>query len=108
MGKEGLREVGMQCLQKAAYLRKSLGASASVTLPFSGPVYNEFVVRTPVAATEILLDLERANILGGIPLGQFFPEHPNDFLVAVTELHTREHLDQFVAALNAAIAGERR
>jgi len=30
-----------------------------------------------------------------------------DFLVAVTELHTREHLDQFVAALSAAIAGER-
>src|SRR5437764_9726306 len=55
MGKEGLRELGLQCLQKAAYLRKSLSALASVTLPFSGPVYNEFVVRTPVAATEILL-----------------------------------------------------
>jgi len=108
MGKEGLREVGMQCLQKAAYLRKRLSASASVTLPFSGPVYNEFVVRTPVAATEILLDLERAKILGGIPLGQFFPEHPNDFLVAVTELHTREHLDRFVDELNASIARERR
>jgi len=108
MGKEGLREVGMQCLQKAAYLRKRLAASASVALPFSGPVYNEFAVRTPVAATEILLDLERANILGGIPLGQFFPQHPNDFLVAVTELHTREHLDQFVDALNASIARERR
>ena len=108
MGKEGLRELGLQCLQKAAYLRRSLGALASVTLPFSGPVYNEFVILTPIAATEILLDLEHEKILGGIPLGQFFPEHPNDFLVAVTELHTREQLDEFTGALSAAIARERR
>src|SRR5204862_589852 len=83
MGKEGLRELGLQCLQKAAYLRRSLSALASVTLPFSGPVYNEFVVRAPIAATEILLDLEHEKILGGIPLGQFFPEHPTDLLLAV-------------------------
>jgi glycine dehydrogenase subunit 1 len=108
MGKEGLRELGMQCLQKASYLRKRLDAIASVTLPFRGPVYNEFAVRTPIPAEEILLDLEHEKILGGIPLAQFFPEHPNDFLVAVTELHTREHLDHFTDALSAAIARERR
>jgi glycine dehydrogenase subunit 1 len=108
MGKEGLREVGMQCLQKAAYLRQQLPAISSVTTPFGGPVYNEFVVRTPFAATEILADLEHQKILGGIPLGSFFPGHDNDFLVAVTELHTKEHLDQFAAALSAAISRERR
>src|SRR5262249_51533991 len=108
MGKEGLREVGMQCLQKAAYLRKRLGPVASVTTPFSGPMYNEFVVRTPVPATEILLDLEHEKILGGIPLAQFFPEHPTVFLVAVTELNTREKLDHFPKKLSAGIARERR
>src|SRR5437763_1052446 len=108
MGKEGLRELGLQCLQKASYLRKRLNAIASVALPFSGPAYNEFVVRTPIPADEILGDLEHEKILGGIPLAQFFPEHPNDFLVAVTELHTREQLDHFTDALSAAIARERR
>src|SRR5438105_9089016 len=63
MGKERLREVATQCLQKAAYLRKRLNAIASVTMPFSGPVYNEFVVRTPIAAHEMLLDLEHEKIL---------------------------------------------
>ncbi len=108
MGKEGLREVGMQCLQKASYLRQRLTGIASVTLPFSGPMYNEFVIRTPIAASEILLDLEHEKILGGIPLGQFFTAHPNDILVAVTELHTREQLDRFAEALTAAVARERR
>jgi glycine dehydrogenase subunit 1 len=108
MGKEGLRELGMQCLQKASYLRRRLSAISSVTIPFAGPMYNEFVVRTPIPASEILFDLEHEKILGGIPLERFFPEHPNDFLVAVTELHTREQLDHFVDALSAAIARERR
>jgi glycine dehydrogenase subunit 1 len=108
MGKEGLREVGEQCLQKTAYLRKKLNGAGSVTLPFNGPVYNEIVVRTPFPATQILADLEHEQILGGITLGPFYEGHDNDFLVAVTELHTREHIDQFVAALTAAISRERR
>jgi glycine dehydrogenase subunit 1 len=108
MGKEGLREVGEQCLQKTAYLRKKLNGVGSVSLPFNGPVYNEIVVRTPFPAAQILADIEHAKILGGIPLGPFYEGHDNDFLVAVTELHTREHLDHFVAALTAAISRERR
>lgn len=108
MGKEGLREVGEQCAKKTAYLRKKLSGVGSVTLPFAGPVYNEFLVRTPFPAAGILADLEHEKILGGIPLGQFYDGHDNDFLVAVTELHTREQLDHFVAALSAAISRERR
>ena len=108
LGKEGLREVGLQCLQKTAYLRNRLREIHSVELPFAGPVYNEFVVRTPFAAETILADLEHEKILGGIPLGTFYEGHPNDFLVAVTELNTREQLDHYAAALSAAISRERR
>ncbi len=108
MGKSGLREVGEQCLQKAAYLRSKLREIKGVELPFGGPVYNEFVVRTPFRATEILADLEREKILGGIPLGGFYGGQEKDFLVAVTELHSREHLDRYAGALSAAIARERR
>ena len=108
MGKQGLREVATQSLQKAAYLRGKLQQSATVTFPFQGPVYNEFVVRTPFPASQILADLEHEKILGGVPLSTYFPDMPNDFLVAVTELHTREQLDHFAAAVSAAIARERR
>ncbi len=108
MGKKGLREVGEQCLHKAAYLRDRLRGIKGVELPFSGPVYNEFVIRTPFAASEILGDLEHSKILGGIPLGQFFAGHEKDFLVAVTELHGKEQLDHYAGAVSAAIARERR
>ena len=108
MGKQGLRDVAVQCLQKAAYLREKLAAISTVSLPLSGPVYNEFVVRTPYAAHDILSDLEHEKILGGIPLGDFYPGHENEFLVAVTELHSREQLDRYASALSACISRERR
>src|SRR5687767_9946239 len=108
LGKVGLREVATQCLQKAAYLRGKLAEVKSVELPFEGPIYNEFVVRTPFPAEVILADLEHEKILGGIPLGTFYDGHANDFLVAVTELNTREQIDHYVAALSAAISRERR
>jgi hypothetical protein len=54
------------------------------------------------------MDLEHEKILGGIPLAPFFSGHENDFLVAVTELHSREHLDHYATVLSAAIARERR
>ncbi len=108
MGKVGLREVATQCLQKTAYLREKLRAIGKVELPFDGPVYNELVVRTPFDAAQILADLEHEKILGGIPLGPFYAGHERDFLVAVTELHTREQIDHFAAALSAAISRERR
>jgi glycine dehydrogenase subunit 1 len=108
MGKEGLREVATQSMQKAAYLRDRLRAISAVNIVFNGPMYNEFVVRTPFPANEILRDLEHDKILGGIPLGDFYPDHDNDFLVAVTELHSREQLDRYVGVLTAAISRELR
>ena len=107
MGKEGLREVAMQCLQKAAYLRKRLAESGVIEFPFSGPMYNEMTVRTPRASREVLAELEKKNILGGVPLDHYFDDRSNEFLVAVTELHTKEHLDYFADALIAAASGER-
>jgi glycine dehydrogenase subunit 1 len=108
MGKEGLREVATHCLQKANYLRDKLRDVKAIEFPMNGPFYNEFVVRTPFPAADILADLEHEKILGGIPLSTFFPDMANDFLVAVTELHTKEQLDQYAAVLSAAISRERR
>ncbi|MGZ4779330.1 MAG: glycine dehydrogenase, partial [Thermoanaerobaculia bacterium] len=108
MGKKGLREVAEQCVQKTAYLKGRLRAIESVQLPFDGPVYNEFVVRTATPAKAVLGDLEDQGILGGIALDQFYPDQPNDFLVAVTELNTKEQMDQYAAALTAAVTRGRR
>ncbi len=73
MGKKGLREVATQCLQKAAYLREKLKATGKVELPFAGPVYNEFAIRTRRPATELLAALEKEGILGGVAARPLVP-----------------------------------
>lgn len=105
MGKDGLREVAVQCLQKAGYLRTRLLEIPGVSAPFSGPVYNEFVIDTPRPAGEILAALELEGIIGGYEVSNDFDEMPNAVMIAVTEIHMREQLDRFVDAVRAAVGG---
>jgi glycine dehydrogenase subunit 1 len=107
MGKTGLREVAAQCLQKSAYLKKKLSAISGVEFPFSGPTFNEFLVRTPRAAREVLGELAKKKILGGVPIGRYYDDHPNDFLVAATELNTKEQMDRYAEELGAVLGGGR-
>jgi glycine dehydrogenase subunit 1 len=99
LGKHGLREVSNQCLQKASYLRNALKKTGNVELPFSGPVYNEFVIRTAKPATELLSILEKEGILGGVALGPWYADRPNDLLVAVTELNTVDEMNRYAEVI---------
>jgi glycine dehydrogenase subunit 1 len=69
-------------------------------IPFSSPTFNEFVVRGPHPAIEILENLRTENgIIGGLALSKYYAGHNNDFLVCVTETNTREQIDALVAGL---------
>lgn len=103
MGKRGIQEVARQCAQKAAYASRRILELEAFSLPFSAPRFNEFVVRGPAPAQALLERLANRNgIDGGIALSRFFPDRPNDFLVCVTEINTREQIDLMVAGLAAA------
>jgi glycine dehydrogenase subunit 1 len=100
MGKKGLQEVAMQNAQKAAYAAKRISEVEGFSLPFSAPKFNEFVVRAPKSADEILSKLlSEKGIVGGLNLSRYFSDNPNDFLVCVTETNSREQIDALVEAL---------
>jgi glycine dehydrogenase subunit 1 len=92
-GKEGLRELALQNLSKAHYLAQKL------PLKFDAAFFNEFVVRTngksPDRINAQLLD---QGIIGGLPLGRFYPELADCVLVCATEMSKREHMDALAAA----------
>src|SRR5437016_4918393 len=71
-GKEGLRELATQNLSKAHYLAGKLKPR------FSGPFFNEFVVRAPEERNKALL---KKKIIGGLPLGRFYPELKDSMLL---------------------------
>ncbi len=99
MGKKGLQEVAKQNLQKAAYAAKAISELDGYSLLFSAPRFNEFVVKTPKPATEIMEKLLSQNIIAGLPLSNYYPDMTDALLVCVTEQNTKADIDQLVAAL---------
>ncbi|MGH9968065.1 MAG: aminomethyl-transferring glycine dehydrogenase subunit GcvPA [Pyrinomonadaceae bacterium] len=102
MGRRGLQEAASQCAQKANYAARRIAEIESFSLPFTAPKFNEFVVRGPIAGTDLLSRLAaEKNINGGLALSRYFPDRPNDLLVCVTEINSRAEIDALVAGLGA-------
>ncbi len=101
MGKKGLQEVAMHNSQKAAYAAKKIAEIDGFSIAFSAPKFNEFVVRGPKPAAEILEKLRTENgIIGGLALSKYYPQRPNEFLVCVTETNLKNRIDDLVTALD--------
>jgi glycine dehydrogenase subunit 1 len=91
-GKLGLRELALQNVAKARYL------AGKLETVFTGKCFNEFVVRlaNPEAVNQALL---KKKIVGGLPLGRFYPELADSMLVCATEMTRRAEMDALAAAL---------
>ena len=93
-GKQGLRELAEQNLAKAHYL------AGKVKPRFSGKFFNEFVVKaegkTPEQVNKALL---KKKIIGGLPLGRFYPELADSMLLCATEMSRRADMDAVAEAL---------
>jgi glycine dehydrogenase subunit 1 len=101
LGKRGFKEAGELCLANAEFLKAKIRALPSFELPYSAPTFNEFVVRAKTRdASELLEALTKRGYLGGVALSRF-GSNTSDFLVAVTELHSKGDLEGFAAALEA-------
>jgi glycine dehydrogenase subunit 1 len=100
MGRKGIQEVANQCVQKAAYAAKKIAALPGFSLTFTAPVFNEFVVRSPLPARGLLARLAtEKSIDGGLAMSRFIANRPNDFIVCVTEINTREQIDALADGL---------
>ena len=90
-GKQGLRELAGQNLAKAHYLASRLKPR------FSGKFFNEFVVpaegKSPEEINKALL---KKKIIGGLPLGRFYPELADCLLLCATEMTKRADMDALV------------
>ncbi len=98
LGKQGIRELGAHCLQKAHYLSNRISGVKGYSIPW-GNFFNEFAVKCPVDAEKVLDALLERKILAGYPLGRVYPELKDYLLVAVTEKRTKKEMDDFVAGL---------
>ena len=96
MGPEGLAEAARQSMAKAHYLCRGLTAIEGVELVYTGEFFHEFVTTVP-RRDEVLSALERAGILGGLPVD-------GGVLWCATEKVSKEALDRTVAIVKEVLA----
>jgi glycine dehydrogenase subunit 1 len=95
LGGSGFRQLARLNYDTAGYLKNALQA-AGVTLPFSAPTFNEFVVRLPAGSQNRYQQLLAKQIVAGLPLAQYFPELSDHYLLCATETSRKQDLDLLV------------
>ena len=98
LGKSGLRQVAELCYQKSQYAASQIAALPGYSIANGGPFFREFVAQCPAPPAEINRRLMERNILGGLDVTD---RYPNGILLCVTEMNTRDEIDQLVGALGA-------
>jgi glycine dehydrogenase subunit 1 len=105
MGPHGMREVAELCLRKAHYAAELIMARERFERRFTAPTFKEFVVRDRDGkVAELLGEAFQAGLLAGVPLGRWYPDLDDCFLVAVTEKRSKSEID----LLADVLAGERK
>ncbi|MGE7828319.1 aminomethyl-transferring glycine dehydrogenase subunit GcvPA [Paenibacillus sp. NPDC093718] len=104
LGKAGMQEAALLNVRKSHYAADRV-AKGPLSLPFSSPFFNEFVVKLPegTSVKEINSKLLGAGYIGGYDLGAAYPELQGCMLIAVTERRTKEEIDQFIGELEAIV-----
>lgn len=104
LGKAGMQEAALLNVRKSHYAADRV-ANGSLSLPFSSPFFNEFVVKLPEGTNvkQVNSKLLGAGYIGGYDLGAVYPELQGCMLIAVTERRTKEEIDQFIGELEAIV-----
>jgi glycine dehydrogenase subunit 1 len=103
LGKEGLKELAMMNLSKAEYAKKVASRICGCKLNFTAPTFNEFVLQIEKEPENVLGKLKKEGMIGGLPLGKFYPELDRHLLVTVTEMNKKEEIDRWAEALEKAL-----
>jgi glycine dehydrogenase subunit 1 len=105
LGKQGLREVAELNYHKAHFTATEIAKLRGYKLWSKEPFFNEFTIRCPIRASEIISHLLEHNILAGYDLGEDYPDLDRYLLVAVTEMNSREDIEQLIEALSEVSNG---
>ncbi|MFC0014800.1 MULTISPECIES: aminomethyl-transferring glycine dehydrogenase subunit GcvPA [Allobacillus] len=98
IGKRGIQEMATKNMKKARYAKKVL-EDAGFEVLYSNRFFNEFVVKLDQDVNHVNNQLIDKGFIGGFDLGKVDGSLKNHMLIAVTEIRTKEEIDQFVKEL---------
>ncbi|MDD3277223.1 MAG: aminomethyl-transferring glycine dehydrogenase subunit GcvPA [Kiritimatiellales bacterium] len=103
LGKDGFSDVARQCMDRAGYAWTRLKAIKGVEPLFDQPFFNEFALKLPKDAGEVVSELISEGIAAGFPAGRYYEGMENVLLVACTEKRTKKEIDILAAKLESVL-----
>ena len=103
LGKQGFADVARQCMDRAGYAWTRLKAIEGIEPLFDRPFFNEFALKLPKDASEVVSDLIEEGIAAGFPAGRYYDGMENVLLFAFTEKRTKKEIDILAAKLEAVL-----
>lgn len=106
LGQKGLTRLARVNHANAVKLADQLSKVKGVEV-LNTSFFNEFTVKLPVNASDIVEKLASGGVLAGIPVSRLLPNAGLDnlLLIASTEINTDDDRDALVSAISAAING---
>ena len=99
LGEKGLTQLARLNHETACELADALSAVPGVEL-VNETFFNEFTILLPKNADQVVNDLARFGVLGGVPASRLYPgRFENYLIVAATETNTPEDIAVFAKAL---------
>ncbi|MGE0407872.1 MAG: aminomethyl-transferring glycine dehydrogenase subunit GcvPA [Amphiplicatus sp.] len=105
LGEKGLRRVAMLSHEAACKTADALSEIAGVEI-VTKSYFNEFTLRLPRGAGDVVEALAKKGVLGGVPGGRLWPHDPgagNLLIVAATECVTDGNIAAYARALKEAL-----
>jgi len=101
LGKEGFAELGRTNLSRAHYAAQRIAQIPGYALAWPGrPFFKEFTLKTPLPAAKLNQTLlKKHDIIGGYDLGRLDKQLADHWLLAVTDMNTKDEIDQLANAL---------
>ncbi len=105
LGGKGLRHMAKLNHARAVQLAQALGAQSGVEV-LTPAFFNEFSIRVPENANDVIDALADKGVLGGVPVSRLAPDAGLDdvVVVAATETNTENDIAAYAAAMKEVLA----
>jgi glycine dehydrogenase subunit 1 len=103
LGKKGLIDLARLNYDKAEYAKSILDKIKGVEVKRSSPTFNEFTVKLPKNADEVVSAMYKKGFACGFPLGRFYKDMDNYLLMSVTEKRTKNEIEHLVKSLEEVL-----
>ena len=103
LGKKGFADLALLNREKSEFMCLQLQKVPGVVVNKTFPTFNEFTVRLPKKADQVIHQMMERGFCAGFPLARYFDGMEQEMLIAVTEKRSKEEILNYIDNLQEVL-----